>query len=185
MIITLIVVAILIFTAIGIYNSLVTKRNNTENAFGAVDAMLKKRYDLIPNMVATVKKYAEHEYATFAKVSDMRSKAYESMSPDEKGELDRQFTAAGRQFFAIAENYPQLRASENFVHLQRTLNETEEQISAARRTYNAAVTEYNNAVETFPGNIFAGMYKFKRKPVLEIPQAERENVDVKGLFDQD
>lgn len=176
------VVIVLIF--ITIYNSLVRKRNETENSFGAIDAMLKKRYDLIPNLVATVQQYAEHEKSTFAQITEMRNKSYSSLSNQEKANLDSSLSQAFTRFFAVAENYPQLKASENFAQLQRALNETEEQLSAARRAYNASVTDYNNAVQTFPSNLLAGIFGFTRKEVLIIPEQERATPDIKNLFRQ-
>lgn len=178
----LIILAIVVIIFVSIYNSLVKKRNETENAFGAIDAMLKKRYDLIPNLVATVQRYAEHEKSTFTQITEMRNKSYASLSNQEKSELDAALSQACTRFFAVAENYPQLKASENFEHLQRTLNETEEQLSAARRTYNASVTDYNNAVQTFPSNLLAARLGFSRKEVLTIPEQERVVPNVKDLF---
>lgn len=180
--ITLIILAVIALALIATYNSLVKKRNETENAFGAIDAMLKKRYDLIPNLVATVQQYAEHEKSTFAQITEMRNKSYTSLSNQEKVNLDSALSQALTKFFAVAENYPQLKASENFVQLQRALNETEEQLSAARRTYNANVTDYNNAVQTFPANMFAGKFGFTRKEVLTIPEQERATPNVQDLF---
>lgn len=180
--ITIIILAVIVLFLISAYNSLVRKRNNVDNAFGSIDAMLKKRFDLIPNLVATVQQYARHEEETFTKITGLRTKNYESLSEGEKAEFDRSFTAASRSFFMVAENYPQLRASENFLQLQRTLNETEEQLSASRRTYNACVTDYNNAVMTFPSNLIANLFGFTKKEVLTIPEAEKANPDVKKLF---
>lgn len=177
-----IIIAVLAAIPIIIYNSLVRKRNETENAFGTIDVMLKKRYDLIPNLVATVKQYAEHEKSTFAQITEMRSKSFASLTNQEKADFDAAFSQASTQFFALAENYPQLKASENFGQLQRALNETEEQLSAARRTYNASVTDYNNAVQTFPSNLLAGMFGFTRKNVLTIPEIERTTPDVNNLL---
>lgn len=180
----LIILAVIAIIFITVYNSLVKKRNETENAFGAIDVMLKKRYDLIPNLVATVQQYAEHEKSTFAQITEMRNKSYTSLSNQEKANLDSALSQACTQFFAVAENYPQLKASENFEQLQRALNETEEQLSAVRRSYNASVTDYNNAVQTFPSNMLAGMFSFTRKEVLTIPEQERATSDVKNLFKQ-
>lgn len=182
MIALIIILAVIALFFISAYNTLVRKKNNIDNAFGSIDAMLKKRFDLIPNLVATVQQYAKHEEATFTKITELRSKNYENLSNSEKAEFDQSFTAASRSFFMVAENYPQLRASENFMQLQRSLNETEEQLSAARRTYNACVTDYNNSVMTFPSNIIANKFGFTQKEVLAIPEAERVNPDVKKLF---
>lgn len=164
------------------YNTLTRKKNGIDNAFGSIDAMLKKRFDLIPNLVASVQEYAKHEEGTFSRITELRTKGYQSLSEQEKAEFESCFSQAGRSFFMVAENYPQLKASENFMQLQRALNETEEQLSAARRTYNACVTDYNNSVMTFPSNLIANMFSFTKKEVFAIPEAERDNVDVKKLF---
>lgn len=180
--ISLIILLVIFGFGIIAYNTLTRKRNNTENAFGSIDAMLKKRFDLIPNLVATVQQYAKHEQDTFTKITELRSKGYDSMTTEEKTEFDKTFTAATRSFFMVAENYPQLRASENFMQLQRALNETEEQLAASRRTYNACVTDYNNSVMTFPSNIIANLFSFTKKEVLSIPEEERAVPNVKNLF---
>lgn len=182
MIIAIVLCVVVAGLAIGGYNTLVRKRNQTDNAFGLIDAMLKKRFDLVPNLVACVQRYAEHEQATFSQVVRLRENQYDSLSVAQKEEFDRAFSAARRQFLAVAENYPQLRASENFMQLQRTLNETEEQLSAARRTYNACVTDYNNTVMTFPSNLIAGMFGFTRREVLSVSPEERESPDVRQMF---
>lgn len=181
MIASVLFIVIILYTVIA-YNNLTRKKNNVTNAFGSIDAMLKKRFDLIPNLVATVQQYARHEEETFTKITALRTKGYDTLTNDEKAEFDRNFTAASRSFFMVAENYPQLRASENFMQLQRTLNETEEQLSASRRTYNATVTDYNNAVMTFPSNIIANLFSFTKLEVLTIPEAERAVPNVKNLF---
>lgn len=182
--IALIILAAIAVVIISIYNSLVRKKNQTENTFGAVDIMLRKRYDLIPNLVATVQQYAEHEKSTFAQITEMRNKSYYSLSTEEKTQIDKALSQASTQFFAVAENYPQLKASENFIQLQRALNETEEQLSAVRRAYNASVTDYNTFVQSFPSNLFAGMFGFTRKELLVTPEKERATPDVKNLFKQ-
>lgn len=181
MIALIILIAIVLFFVVT-YNNLVHKKNNVENAFGSIDAMLKKRFDLIPNLVATVQQYAKHEEGTFTNITNLRAQNYDNLSSSDKAEFDRNFTTASRNFFMVAENYPQLRASENFMQLQRTLNETEEQLSASRRTYNACVTDYNNTVMSFPSNLAASMFGFTKKEVLTIPEAERINPNVKDLF---
>lgn len=168
---------------IGMYNSLIRKRNEVDNAFGGMDVQLKKRYDLIPNLVATVQQYASHEKELLTKVTEMRAKATSgNLNPDEKVALDNQISAGMRSIMVSVENYPDLKANENFLNLQRTLNEVESQISASRRTYNAVVTDYNNATQVFPTSIIAGMMGFKRKEVFVIPETERQNVNVKNLF---
>ena len=172
-----IIIVLFILVVISMYNSLVRKRNQIENAFSTIDVMLKRRFDLIPNLVATVQ-----QADTFAAITEMRNKTYASLNDSEKADFDKMFSKVRTQFFAVAENYPELKASENFLQLQRSLNETEEQLAAARRTYNASVTDYNNAVQTFPTNLLAGMFGFTRKAVLTIPEAERATPDVKNLF---
>lgn len=181
MIITIIILLIVLVPVL-MYNSLVRKRNQLENAFSTIDVMLKRRFDLIPNLVATVQQYAKHESETFSAITEMRNKTYASLNDSEKADFDKTFSKASSRFFAVAENYPELKASENFLQLQRSLNETEEQLAAARRTYNASVTDYNNAVQTFPTNLLAGMFGFTRKEVLSIPEAERATPNVKNLF---
>ncbi|SEF76188.1 LemA family protein [Parabacteroides chinchillae] len=158
---TIVVVLICTF----IYNSLIGKRNQAENAFATIDVMLKKRYDLIPSLVTVVKQYAAHEKELFAQIAETRSKNYADMSDSDKMELDKSFGQASEKLMIIAESYPELKASDNFMQLQRAINETEEQLSAARRAYNAAVTDYNNKVESFPSNLIAGLFKFSRKNV--------------------
>jgi LemA protein len=167
----------------GIYNYLVGKKNQVENAFGGLDAMLKKRYDLIPNLISTLNRYMKHEAYLLSAVTELRTKAYsDNLNNDDKIALDSRISKNISGIMVAVENYPDLKANQNFIHLQRSLNEVEEQISAARRTYNASVTDYNNSIEMFPSNVFAQMMRYKRKPVLENPEIERENVDVKKLF---
>lgn len=181
--IPLIVLAAIALIAIMVYNGLIRKKNEVDNAFGGIDVQLKKRYDLIPNLVATVQQYASHEKELLEKITQLRAKAIGgNLSNDEKVDLDNQISGALRNIMVSVENYPDLKASENFLNLQRSLNEVESQISAARRAYNAAVTDFNNGIETFPGNLMAGMMGLSRKQVFEIPEAERQNVNVKDLF---
>lgn len=168
-----------------LYNSLISKKNQVQNVFASIDALLKKRYDLIPNLVATVQKYMQHERGTLTEITELRAKAISgTLSDDEKVDLDNKLTKTLGGIMVAVENYPDLKANQNFLQLQASLNEVEEQISAARRAYNAAVTDYNNAVEMFPTNILASMMNYQRKKVFEIPDAERQNVDVKDLFNK-
>lgn len=173
-----------IFVAM-LYNMLVRKRNQVDNAFGGMDVQLKKRYDLIPNLVTTVKQYAAHENDLLTRITEMRSKVFEgNLSPNEKVALDNQISAGMRSLLVAVENYPDLKASENFINLQRSLNETEAQISAARRTYNAVITDFNNAIQSFPSNILAGMMGLAPREVFVITETERQNVELKNLFNQ-
>lgn len=183
LIIVIVAVVLLVLIIVGMYNTLIRKRNEVDNAFGDMDVQLKKRYDLIPNLVETVKQYASHEKELLTQVTEMRAKANSGkLSTDEKVALDNQISAKMRGIMVAVENYPDLKANENFINLQRTLNEVESQISASRRTYNAIITDYNNAIQTFPKNMMAGMMNMTKKEVFVIPEAERQNVNVKNLF---
>lgn len=181
--IALVVIVVVVVIPILMYNSLIGKKNQVENSFASIDVMLKKRYDLIPNLVSAVKTYMTHEKSTLTEITELRAKAMQTnISADEKIQLDNQISRALGGIMVAVENYPQLKANENFIHLQASLNEIEEQISAARRAYNAAVTDFNNATEMFPTSIIASMMGLRRKALFEISEAERKNVDVNALF---
>ena len=182
----LIILAVVGILAFGMYNTLIGKKNNVEKAFGSIDVMLKKRYDLIPNLVSSVKQYMQHEANTLTEITELRAKAVSgNLSSDEKVDLDNKITKTLGGIMVAVENYPDLKASQNFIQLQASLNEVEEQISAARRAYNASVTDYNNAVEMFPTTIFASMMNYKRKAVFAIAnEQERENVKIGDMFDK-
>jgi len=171
------VIVIIILIPVLIFNSLIGKKNQALNVFSTIDVLLKKRYDLIPNLVSTVKGYAKHERQLLQQITEIRAMALGSTSHDEQVALDSDLTKALSRLMLVVENYPQLKASDNFMHLQRTLTELEEQISAARRAYNASVTDYNNAVEMFPTNIVASMIRYQRRKFFEIPRQQRQNVD--------
>ena len=178
-----IIIAAVILIPVILYNSLVGKKNQVTNVFASIDTLLKKRYDLIPNLISTVKTYMEHERGTLTEITELRAKATSGqLSDDDKVELDNKISKALGGIMIAVENYPDLKANQNFLQLQGSLNEIEEQISAARRAYNASVTDYNNAIEMFPTNILASMMNYKLKKVFEIAETERKNVDVKGLF---
>jgi LemA protein len=180
---TLIVLVVIALALALMYNSLIGKKNQVDNIFAGVDAVLKKRYDLIPNLVASVSKYMEHEKGLLEKVTALRAQATKPNLSDERViELDKQITSALGSIMVAVENYPDLKANENVMHLQRTLHEVEAQIAAARRAYNQAVTDYNNAIEMIPTNIMAGLMRLTRKQVFEISEGERRNVNVKELF---
>jgi len=184
MTIVIIAVAVLLGLIImSMYNGLIRKKNEVDNAFGGMDVQLKKRYDLIPNLIATVKQYMNHEKELLTKVTELRGQAMNpGVSNEEKVDIDNQITGAMKGIMVAVENYPDLKANQNFLNLQRTFNEVESQISAARRAYNAAVTDFNNGVQMFPSSIIAGMMKLQTKKVFEIPEVERENVSAKDLF---
>ncbi|MBL7872526.1 MAG: LemA family protein [Cyclobacteriaceae bacterium] len=173
---------VLAILAMLIYNNLVVARNQVEQAFGSIDVMLKKRYDLIPNLVETVKAYMKHEKETLVQVTELRNKVSENAPSEEKIEIDNKLTGLMRSLMVAVENYPDLKANDQFTGLQRSWNEAEEQISAARRAYNSSVTQYNNAIEKFPSSIFASLFNHTRKVIFEIPQAERQNVSAKDMF---
>lgn len=182
MIIGIIAIAVLII-GITIYNSLVSKKNQVANAFSAIDVMLKKRFDLLPNLIETVKQYMQYEGDTLTKITELRGKALGMGATEgDKLAIDSQIGSAVKGLMVSVENYPDLKANQNFINLQSTWTESEEQIAAARRNYNATVTTYNNAVMMFPGNMFAGMLGYQTMPVLESTAAERENVSAKELF---
>lgn len=183
---TIIIVAAIIMVVIFplmLYNSLIRKRNQVENVYASLDALLKKRYDLIPNLVATVQNYMQHEKETLTKITELRAKAISgNINPNESVDLNNQISKLLHSIQVQVENYPDLKANQNFLQLQAALNETEEQISAGRRAYNAVTTEYNTAIEVFPANLLASMMNFKRRPLFEITESERQNVDVRSLF---
>ena len=181
--IAIIVPVVAIAIVVLLYNSLVAKKNQVINVFGTIDAMLKKRYDLLPKLISTVKTYMQHERTLLEEITEMRAKAVSGqLSDDEKVDIDNKVTKALGGIMVAVENYPDLKANQNFLQLQGTMNEVEEQISAARRAYNAAVTDYNNAVEMFPTNILASMMSYKLKKVFEINQQQREDIDTDKLF---
>jgi len=167
----------------GMYNRLIGRRNAVENAFAGIDATLKMRYDLIPNLVASVKQYMQHEAGTLTRVAELRSRAVGGgLSTNEQVEVSNEISRTLKGLMVAVENYPQLRASEDFQQLQRSLNEVEDRLSASRRAFNASVLDYNNAVEMFPTNVMANMMGLRRRAMFEIPEAERQNVNVGQMF---
>jgi len=177
------IVVLFLIIVFAMYNGLVGKKNQCENAFAGIDATLKKRYDLIPNLVSTVKQYMKHEASTLTEITELRAKAMSGgVSSDEAVGLNNKIGKVLGGIMVAVENYPDLKASDNFQQLQRTLTEIEEQLSAARRAFNASVTDYNNAVEMFPTNIMASMMGYRRRQVFEAAEAERENPNVGDLF---
>ena len=179
----IVIILVVALMLVVLYNSLVRRKNAVGNAFGAIDAMLKKRYDLIPNLIATVKTYMNYERDTLTKITELRTQATSAnISPDQKIQLENQISGAMRNIMVQVENYPDLKANQNFLQLQGSWNEIEEQISAARRSYNAAVNDYNNVVEQFPTNVMARMMNYSAKPFLEIPEEERKNISAEELF---
>src|ERR1700690_135491 len=169
------VILLVIFVVVGMYNGLVRLKVQCDNAWADIDVQLKRRYDLIPNLVETVKGYASHEKGTLEGVVQARNAAMNSQGPAAKSETEGMLTQALRQVFALAEAYPQLRAVESFTQLQGTLNQLEDTIQNARRYYNAVVRDLNTKIQEFPSNIIAGMFNFKPRDFFEISApAERE-----------
>ena len=173
----LLVVA-LIFV-IGIFNSMIGRKNQVSLAFASIDAMLKKRYDLVPNLVNTCEKYMSYEKNLLAELTETRTKALRA-TEDDRITLDNQLSSQLKTVFAVAENYPNLKTVETFTFLQRSLNEIEEQLAASRRAFNAAVTNYNNGCKMFPTNIAARMLGYQLKPWFEATDMERFPVKVWG-----
>jgi LemA protein len=162
------------------YNSLVRLRVRADSAWSDIDVQLKRRHDLIPNLVETVKGYAAHEKGVFENVAKYRSMAMSASTPEQRGEAEGQLTQALRGLFAVAENYPQLQASQEFTQLQGSLNEVEDSIQNSRRYYNAVVRDLNTRIQSFPTNILANMFGFQQKQFFQVDApADRENVAVK------
>lgn len=177
------IVVFVFLVAVLLYNSLIAKKNALGNAYGTIDVMLKKRYDLLPNLLETVKQYMNYERDTLTRLIELRSKAVSpETSPDQKIQLENQIHAAMKGLMVQVENYPELKANQNFLQLQGAWNEIEEQISAARRAYNAAVNSYNNACEQFPTNLMANLMNFRVTAYIEIPDEDRENISARKLF---
>jgi LemA protein len=164
------------------FNSIVSVKNAAENALSGVSVMLKKRFDLIPNLVDTVQRYVEHESSVLEEIARLRAQASRGLTTEHANALDGQLARAMSQLVATAESYPELKASENFQQLQRALNEVEEQISAARRSYNAAAKNYNDAVQMFPTNLFAAVLSYKPREFFEAPAGHDANPDVMARF---
>lgn len=180
--IIIVVAVVLAFAGVMMYNTLVRRRNAVDQAFGTIDVQLTQRYDLIPKLVETVKQFTGHERSLLEDIVRLRSQAMNGQTTAEKVSANNELTTALGRLNVQVEAYPELRSSDTFVHLQRSLNEVEEQLAAARRSYNAAVTDYNNAVESFPSSIVAGMGGFREEQVFVADAQKRGDVDMKALF---
>jgi len=167
------------FMLIGMYNQLVQLRVRTDSAWSDIDVQLKRRHDLIPNLVETVKGYAAHEKSTFENIAKYRSLAIEANTPADRAQAENQLTGALKSLLAVAENYPDLKANEEFMQLQASLSQTEEAIQNARRYYNAVVRDLNTRIQSFPSNILAGAFGFPQRQFFETAAADREPVAVK------
>ena len=177
--IALIIIVALILWIISIYNSLVKSKLKVDNAWSQIDVQLQRRFDLIPNFVETVKGYMTHESETFEKIAALRTSWANSSSVGEKAKLDGELSGALKTIMAVSENYPELKANQNFSELSEELRNTENKISFSRQFYNDSVTMYNTKLELFPSNIIAGMFNFKSKELFETENEEaRKNVKV-------
>ena len=173
------VVAVLFLAFIGIYNKLAKLKVMVEEASSDIETFLKQRYGMIPNLVEIVKGYAKHESATLEKVTEMRTKAMSAGTLPEKMKLEDGLTGAISKIFAVAENYPDLKANTNFIQLQTTLKELEESIQKSRRYYNGAARDFNTAIVVFPTNLIANLFGYKKVDFFEASQEEQKNVEVK------
>ena len=164
----------MVIFVIGVYNGLIRLRNQVKDAWSGIDVQLKRRYDLIPNVVETVKGYAAQEKSVFEEVTKARSAAMGAGTPAEKGKAENMLTGALKSLFAVAEAYPELKSNQNFLDLQRELSMTEDKVQAARRFYNGSVRDYNTKLEVFPNNVFAGMFGFKKEEFFQIEGTPEE-----------
>ena len=167
------IVLLLVLMCIGIYNSLIKLRNNRENAFANIDVQLKQRHDLIPQLVAAVKGYAEHEKELLARVTEARAAAMQATGINDKIQAENQLSSALAGLKVSLEAYPDLKANQNFLQLQNEISDIENKLAATRRYFNTATRELNNKVQTFPSNILAGMFGFQKEPMFEVPTEER------------
>jgi LemA protein len=177
--IILAILVVIVFVLIGMYNTLVQLRVRCDSAWSDIDVQLKRRHDLIPNLVETVKGYAAHEKGTFENIAKFRSMAMQATSPADKAIAENQLTGALKSLFAVAENYPELKANDEFMQLQGSLSQLEDTIQNARRYYNAVVRDLNTKIQSFPTNILAGMFGFQVRQFFEVAEADREPVAVK------
>jgi len=172
------IVAVLVIWAIAIYNGLIRLKNRVDEAWSDIDVQLKRRYDLIPNLVSTVKGYAAHEKEVFEKVTEARTRAMGAGTTADKAAAENMLSQTLKSLFAVAEAYPDLKANQNFLELQRELTDTEDKIQASRRFYNGNVRDFNTKIQVFPNNIFAGMLGFTAREFFEAGEGEKEAVKV-------
>ena len=176
-IIIIAVIALIVLWIISIYNNMVRLRNNRENAFSNIDVQLKQRYDLVPQLVSTVKGYATHEKELLERITDARSACLSANSINDKISANNMLSNALNGLKVSVEAYPDLKANQNFMQLQTELSDIENKLAAARRFFNSATRELNNAVQTFPGNLLAGMFGFHKEPMFEVAQEERATIE--------
>ncbi len=176
----IVVIALIVLWLVSIYNKLVTLKNRVQEAWSDIDVQLKRRYDLIPNLMETVKGYMQHEEKVLTAVTEARSAAMQAGSPDQRSQAENALTGALKSLFAVAEQYPDLKASANFAKLQDELSDTENKIQAARRFYNGQVRDFNTVIQSVPTNFVAGFLGMKQFSFFELEnEAERQNVEVK------
>lgn len=175
----IIVVVLVVFWLIAVYNGLIRLKIKTDEAWSDIDVQLKRRYDLIPNLVETVKGYASHEQGTLQKVIDARSAAMSAQTPGAKAKTENALSETLKSIFALAENYPDLKANQNFLSLQAELANTEDKIQMSRRFYNGNVRDFNTKIQVFPNNLAAGMLGFKNYEFFEAAEGEKNNIEVK------
>lgn len=176
--IVLIGIGVFIVWLISTYNGLIRLKNRVDEAWSDIDVQLKRRYDLIPNIVNTVKGYATHEKELFEKVTEARTRAMNAGTTEDKAQAENMLSGTLKSLFAVSENYPDLKANTNFLELQRELSDTENKIQASRRFFNGNVMEYNTKIQVFPTNVFAGMLNFVKRDFFEIDEAQKEPVQV-------
>ena len=174
----MIIIVGFVLWGVSIYNGLIRLKNRVDEAWSDIDVQLKRRYDLIPNLVNTVKGYAAHENVLFEKVTEARTKAMGAGNADEKSKAENMLSGTLKSLFAVAEAYPDLKANQNFLELQRELTDTEDKIQASRRFYNGNVRDFNTKIEVFPDNIFAGMLNFTKREFFGAEENEKEPVKV-------
>jgi LemA protein len=178
---TIVILVVIIVIAVGliaIYNGLIRLKNRVDEAWSDISVQLKRRYDLIPNLISTVKGYATHERELFEKVTEARTRAMNAGSTSEKAEAENMLSGTLKSLFAVSENYPDLKANQNFLELQRELTDTEDKIMASRRFYNGNVRDFNTKLQVFPTNMIAGMLNFTAREFFETSEKEKENVKV-------
>lgn len=176
--IVLILLVLIVLWFIATYNSLIKMRNDSEEAFSTMDVFLKKRFDLVPNLVEAVKGYAKHESTTFEDVTNARSLGLSASTAEEKINADNMLTGALKSLIAVTEAYPELKANASFIDLQKQLQKIEEDIAGSRRYYNAVVKNYNIRTEVFPSSLIASLFHFTKKPLYSINEEQRENVKI-------
>lgn len=179
LIVVIVVIVVLVIWVFSTYNSLVSLRNRVKDAWSQIDVQLKRRFDLIPNLVETIKGYTKHESETLENVVKARNTYLSATLPEDQMKADGELTKAISKLFALTESYPDLKANTNFTDLQEQLKETENKIAMSRQFYNDIVMQYNNKVEMVPSNIIASIFKFQKQAFFEAQEAEKENVKVK------